>query len=250
MTTRIEKELQEVTFVTKEGGESKQDYLLKVFQAIEGLSGTEWEDLSKGAKRWYNEAVDKYDSNDPLPNFSVKFDEDDGSDNTVEIGSSIGEDGLDDPMSEDVLKAATASETDSFSDLETYDSDSDMNETIAEALNQEVYVGKPTGKIEKLKKETIKVPKTNTRRSAIKNVDRYGLKKNSKSSMALQLFERGATMAEAKKMTGGTHYNILRKLAIQGHKVWQEADGRFFVKHKTEIGQTQENLTKGEHVSS
>ena len=51
--------------------------------------------------------------------------------------------------------------------------------------------------------------------------DEFGLRDGSKASQAAGMFARqnGATMAQVKEKTGGTVYNLLKKLADAGHKV-------------------------------
>jgi hypothetical protein len=49
--------------------------------------------------------------------------------------------------------------------------------------------------------------------------DKFGLREGSKASDAAAMFEEGAKMADVKKATGGSHYNLLSKLKKLGHEV-------------------------------
>ena len=49
--------------------------------------------------------------------------------------------------------------------------------------------------------------------------DKYGLRLGTKRATAAAMFERGCTMADVRKATGHTQYNLLRKLAGEGHGV-------------------------------
>ena len=49
--------------------------------------------------------------------------------------------------------------------------------------------------------------------------DKYGLRLGTKRAMAAAMFETGCTMADVRKATGHTQYNLLKKLAGAGHRV-------------------------------
>ena len=49
--------------------------------------------------------------------------------------------------------------------------------------------------------------------------DKYGLRLGTKRAAAAAMFERGCTMADVRKATGHTQYNLLKKLAGEGHGV-------------------------------
>ena len=49
--------------------------------------------------------------------------------------------------------------------------------------------------------------------------DKYGLRLGTKRATAAAMFERGCTMADVRKATGHNQYNLLKKLAGEGHTV-------------------------------
>ena len=49
--------------------------------------------------------------------------------------------------------------------------------------------------------------------------DNYGLRLGSKRATAAAMLETGCTMADVRKATGHTQYNLLKKLASDGHRV-------------------------------
>ncbi len=49
--------------------------------------------------------------------------------------------------------------------------------------------------------------------------DKYGLRLGTKRAQAAAKFEKGCTMADVRKATGHTQYNLLKKLAGAGHRV-------------------------------
>ncbi len=54
--------------------------------------------------------------------------------------------------------------------------------------------------------------------------DKYGLRLGTKRATAAAMFETACTMADVRKATGHTQYNLLKKLAGEGHRVVR--DGR------------------------
>ena len=63
--------------------------------------------------------------------------------------------------------------------------------------------------------------------------DKYGLRKGTKRATAAAMFETGCTMADIRKATGSAQYNLLKKLAGDGHCVVR--DGSII---KLEVGKT------------
>ncbi len=49
--------------------------------------------------------------------------------------------------------------------------------------------------------------------------DKYGLRLGTKRATAAAMLETGCTMADVRKATGHTQYNLLKKLAADGHQV-------------------------------
>ena len=49
--------------------------------------------------------------------------------------------------------------------------------------------------------------------------DKYGLRKGTKRATAAAMFEQGCTKADVRKATRHTQYNLLKKLAGDGHRV-------------------------------
>jgi hypothetical protein len=68
--------------------------------------------------------------------------------------------------------------------------------------------------------------------------DRYGLIVGSNTSAAAAMFEEGTTMPEIKKRFGDNKYNLLGKLANDGHRVERFEGGRIRLTHKDDIAGT------------
>ena len=198
MANVIENELLVATGVEKEAAESQQDYLGRLFQGVVALDNSEWAALSESAKAWYTAAVASYDAGEDIPPVSTKY--------TVKGDP----DDTDNPDEDTTNEEVVVSNTVGFTAQET--------NTVTETTPEQVSESTPTVK--------------HKRRNLSTNVDKFGFKVGSKQSTAATAFEKGATMAEVYRLTGAKHYNMLRDLPKKGHRVWQESDGRFVLKHK------------------
>lgn len=65
--------------------------------------------------------------------------------------------------------------------------------------------------------------------------DRYGITIGTKTHEAVKMFEKGATGKEIDKAIGGAHFNILRKLAKEGHVIERQSGGIFKITHKDDL---------------
>ena len=63
--------------------------------------------------------------------------------------------------------------------------------------------------------------------------DKYGLRLRTKRAQAAAMFEAGCTMANVRKATGSAQYNLLKKLAGDGHRVVRNGNTI-----KLEVGET------------
>jgi hypothetical protein len=65
----MEKTLQTATGVKPKGKEDRQIYLGRLLEAIAGLPGDKWEELSTEAQNWYNAAQTEVNEDRPVPEF-------------------------------------------------------------------------------------------------------------------------------------------------------------------------------------
>ncbi len=65
--------------------------------------------------------------------------------------------------------------------------------------------------------------------------DRYGVIIGTKTYDAVKMYEHGTTARELQEKIGGRFYNILQKLAKDGHKVEKRAGGGFKITHKDDL---------------
>lgn len=67
--SEMQKELQKVTKIKPNRNESRADYLGRLVQAIDGLSDEGWDELSKSAQKWANQATKAYEASKPIKDF-------------------------------------------------------------------------------------------------------------------------------------------------------------------------------------
>lgn len=65
--------------------------------------------------------------------------------------------------------------------------------------------------------------------------DRFGVTIGTKTHEAVKLYEQGTTSKELMQKVGGRHYNILTKLAQDGHLIEKRPSGGFKLTHKEDI---------------
>lgn len=74
----IEKEILSATKELKKGRkEDNDDYLTRLVKALHSLDDDSWEDLSKGAQQWFNDAAEAVNKKKQLPGFSDGDSDDD-----------------------------------------------------------------------------------------------------------------------------------------------------------------------------
>ncbi len=76
-------------------------------------------------------------------------------------------------------------------------------------------------------------PPAKAQRAAVRadKCDKFGLRVGSKGAIAAAMLERGCTMADIKKATGGTRYNLLRKLCDDGHEIIRGPGAQIGLRH-------------------
>jgi hypothetical protein len=76
--SEIEQELLDATGCKAKEGESRQKYLRRLHDDVKDMDDDEWEALSDGAQKWYNQAADARNDKEDLPDFAgVTAEEDD-----------------------------------------------------------------------------------------------------------------------------------------------------------------------------
>ena len=161
---------------------NRQDYLGSVLNAVLKLKDDEFDSLSDDAAAWANSAVEAKNSKaEELPDFD-------------EIDPDAEPDG--EPESED----------ETLAELEAEGEMEELAETVAPKAKP-----KKDPKPKKVEASDEELPDV--------KMDKWGAMEGSKNALALGMFEKGATSKEIKDALGGTYYNILKRMAIKGHKI-------------------------------
>lgn len=69
-TEKVEKELREVTKVSRKKGEAEQAYLKRLFDKVNSLGDDDWKGLSEEAQLWTNGASEAREKREEIPGFS------------------------------------------------------------------------------------------------------------------------------------------------------------------------------------
>ncbi len=222
-------------------GQDRQDYLEELVKAVDryAAKSPKHEDaffeLSDTATRWFNQAVEANNKRQDVPEFplngavaappkpepepddededDLQHDEDSDEDNDAGPTQQDPDDGMRHPL--DTVQDHAA-------------------EAEAEAANESAEAAAETPKPKRAKKE--KAPKAPSRYEFVTGEkDEYGIVKGTKTSEAIKLYEKGATVRQVSDALGGKYYNILGVVAGRGHKVEKGPDGVWTVTHKDRI---------------
>lgn len=223
----------------------RQEYLRAILVAANKLSDDDFDLLSDDAANWVDACIRVHNAhkNEDLPDFDEVGDvsEDETSDEEVdddaadeadedEAESDEGdEESDDDGDDEDGSDEADASdETDTDEEPEDGDDEEDEPEEVEVAPKP---TRKKSGPVPKPKPPKGQPPVSVSAQKKLKNLpeeegdvelDKWGCMVGSKNSLALAMFEKGATSKEIKAELGGTYYNILTKMVQRGHKLERE----------------------------
>jgi len=194
----------------------RQDYLKSILNAVSKLEDADFEHLSDEAATWANAAVEAHNAKDvDLPDFDEVGDpEEEIEEVEVEAGAVIEHD----PGPDD--EAEGQPEDELPHDDELHEDDDEDEPEVKPTKAKKAAPKKPEQKEPTLRKVA---PVTKTHKDDPEvELDKWGAMAGSKNSRALAMFEKGATTKEVKDTIGGTYYNVLKKMAQNGHKVEKE----------------------------
>lgn len=248
----IEKELIKVTaYKARTKFSDRQDYLSSILNAVLKLTDDDFNDLSDDAAGWCNAAVEaKNSKQDELPDFDEvapdDSEEDEGDDAADEEGDEADGDDDGDTVAGDAGDGDSDADTTAVDDAsddeaeEEPDPSDDEDEPEDDEPEAKPSAKKGAAKPAKVSKPVDKAPvkkftpppKPKPPKPFVKKVkvpdeedvimDKWGCMEGSKNSQALTLFEKGATTKEVKDAIGGTYYNILKKMVLDGHTMEKE----------------------------
>jgi len=204
--SEIRKELEELTGINKRAKESEPKFLTRLVRAATDntkVSDDDWDGLSDDAQNWVTDAVEAMNNKEDYPAFP-------------------------DAEDEEKPKASSKAKTNGK----------------AKPPAKRAAAKKPAAK-KPAAKATAKKAKASAKDAddGGASKDKFGLREGSKSSLAADMFEAGAKMADVKSETGTNHYNLLRRLEDDGHEV--SKDGAvIFVQHKDAAKKTSKRASK------
>lgn len=186
----VEKELIEATgYKPARKFANRQDYLGSILNAVLKLSNDDFDALTDDAAAWANAAVEAKNSKaDELPDF------------------------------DEVTPEEGAEPDEVLAELEH------EGEMEAMASGDAEPEHKPKSRSPKKPKSVSSAQQKPEPEAEMADVvmDKWGAMEGSKNSVALGMFEKGATSKEVKDALGGTYYNILKRMVMKGHKVEKE----------------------------
>lgn len=247
----IERELiKACEFKPRKKYNDRQEYLRAILVAANKLSDDDFDLLSDDAANWVDACIRVHNAhkNEDLPDFdeadepegAEDGEEDEGPDEDEAADDEAEADDGDDDADEadDESGASTEDEDepedeDDEADPDEEPEDGDDEEDEPEEVVEEAPkpARKKPGPPAKPKPPKGQPPVSVSAQKKLKDLpqdegdvelDKWGCMIGSKNSLALAMFEKGATAKEIKAELGGTYYNILTKMVKRGHKLERE----------------------------
>lgn len=228
--SEIEREAIAVTGVQPDKFKERSDYLLAMMKGIEKLDADAYDNASDALVAWYEANAKKKKKTDyeDFPGAEAAEEAADDAEGTAEealdavLEGEVG-DGNQEPEPKAEEKPKGKGKT-----------------TKAPAKGKE----KSEAKKAEPAPEPAKAPAKDKKADAARydkvdagQRDRFGIIKGTKTSEAVALYAQsgGATVKEVTEALGGRHYNILKKLEGQGHRVEKLDGGKWKVIHKDDV---------------
>lgn len=242
-----EHELVKVTKFKGEKYDDRQDYLAALLKDVDRFyakNEDKFDNLSDEAADWYNAAVTALNKKKEIPDF-----EDDEPDGDAPVDPEELE--ADDDTGEVPETGNEDSSSETTEDEEPEDGDEPV-QVLGEPEEDEPTPEKPAKAKAKVAKSGAMVkgkpkkeekplagPKKGQRTIPVDNSpvtkDRFGVIDGSKTSEVVKLYEKGITGPQIYDKFGGRYYNILRKLAQDGHRVEKLEGGIFKLTHRDDV---------------
>lgn len=210
----------ELVKVTKFKGkyDDRQDYLAALLHAIDSkLSNDDYDNLSDEAVKWHHAAVKSHEAQEEIPDFE-------GEAETV--------DAL--PLTDTrhpIQKNANRSEDEVLPSSDEDDEAEDTPDTPENDASEEVVKPKPVKKVVH--------PVGSSKRPDYTKItgekDKWGVIKGTLTARALEMYEQGCTAKQLLDELGGRHYNVLKKMVKEGHKLEKSELGVWKLTHKDSL---------------
>ncbi len=204
----------------------RQDYLAALARAADKWFAAKDKDqsifdsLDDGLQGWFEGAITAMNTRPPaaIPDFP-----------DLEVMEPI------EPAEEDENVDEGAADTTEEAEVAVPEASSKADSTGGEA---------PAPKAKKAKKP--KVDKATRYDDLTGEKNRYGVTLGTKTHDAIMMYEKGCTSKDIDKALEGKHYNILRRLAKEGHRVEKLPGGVFKLTHKDDLDKKPERSVPAE----
>lgn len=235
----IETELLKATRIKATTHKLRQDHLAALVRGIDKLKQDDWDNLSDAAVEWHTAAVAKMDKKHEIADFpDIEKEPEDAT--RAEVDEEV------EQVSVDRLEEKVSKRPDRNKDL---GEDDVVEESEQEKEIEEKPAKKAKAKKEKKPKDT-KLPseplsseETPVRKGPERydditgEKDRFGITIGTKTHDAVKMYatSSGASLKQVDEAIGGRHYNVLTRLAKDGHKVEKLGGGVWKVTHRDDV---------------
>lgn len=212
----IERELIKATaYKAQRKFSDRQDYLKSILNAVGKLTDDDFNNLTDDTAIWANAAVEAHNiKGRDLPDFDEVIPPDEDDDETE----------AEDEAEEDPEGVTEDEPTEDEADAEIPEEDPPEEEP--EEKPKPKKAGRPKAKKPPVEANgaAVRENKSKLNRGSDEDVviDKWGSMEGSKASQALAMFEKGASSREVTQTLGGTYYNILKKMVLNGHRTEKE----------------------------
>ncbi len=223
--SEFERELVKIIKFKNTDYADRQDYLAALARAADKWFAAKdkdqkiFDNLDDGLQGWFEEAITAMNTRPPaaIPDFPDRELEEPEPESDEEVEDENNDDAQPDAGVDDTGNAPVTAEP----QVGTVEAEPDPN----------VGDGKKAKKAKKAKSD-----KKTTRYDNIDgSKDRYGITIGTKTAEAVKLYEKGTTAKEIDEKIGGRHYNVLVRLAREGHRVEKQPGGGFKLTHKDDL---------------
>lgn len=221
-TTSMEAELVKITKFKGAKYPKRQDYLAALLVAIDKLTNDDYDNLTDEAVAWHQRAVPAMEAKDPIPDFTE----------TEEAETEEAESGDEHSGSEEVMAGEEEAGAPVEEEAATSSGQNDRSNGSGAEETGKTAKSKKKAKVAPTAKGTKITPDYTTLTG---EKDRYGITIGTKSHEALKMYEKGTTGAQIMEALGGRHYNVLKKLMQDGHRVEKLENGFWRLTHKDDL---------------
>lgn len=276
----VEQELIKASGVDVKKYPKRQELLAAICRAINDLPEEDFEDLSDESANWFAQACKAMNSRKPIADFvaptaaedAAAVEAEDDADTTGVADEKAyegtddaadGDDAAGDDAAEEAEEAAPVKKGKKAAKEAKPAKEAKATKKASKAAKPEPEA-EPDEEAEEEAEELAKPAKAKkgsvadrAQRGAKNKVDpkryetitgekdRYGITLGTKTADAVALYEKGATAKDIQDKVGGKHYNVLKRLEKEGHKVEKLEGGIWKLTHVDDVAGKKATTKKG-----